>query len=352
MHLLNDLPSLYEGLLPDTFNMEIPSESFATCSNCTMVCQEKPHSSNNFYSPNVKCCTYHPNLPNYLTGYILESNDTSQSEGRLRIAKKIAERIGVFPSGIYPSKRYQSLYKNYGSSVFGKTEELLCPYYIRSNGNCSIWKAREAVCSTYFCVHTGGTKGRDFWRAVNIYLLHVQESLVCYTQMELNMNLHLQEGALFDHGGHLSIEDFDETTPTEELYGRVWKQYVGKEIEFYKECHRIVTSLSRTGLTKIIGVKGKALLNEVRSRKNELEHVPDVLIKNPKSNSMRNQDSWNIQLGKSKSHLNISDKLVSLFDGKLTTKQVARLAKSRGIDAELFDEKVYVLFHHDFLIKP
>ena len=64
------LPDLYqrwvEALLPEG----IPREGQATCFNCTM-CHKgdaAPDEGVGFFNPVTKCCTYFPDVPNFLVG--------------------------------------------------------------------------------------------------------------------------------------------------------------------------------------------------------------------------------------------------------------------------------------------
>lgn len=352
MQLLEELPELYMGLLPSALNIDLPSESFATCNNCSMCSEERPHSSNSYYSVDTKCCTFHPHLPNYLIGYILSAKDSGMKEGQLRIQEIIKNRKGVFPSGIYPSKKYQSLYRHYGSQVFGKTVSLLCPFYVKESGLCSIWKSRESICSTYFCVHTGGIQGRNLWMTIKDYLTHVQESLAQYCLQKKTFKSKQHEGALLESENNISIEDFDEAPPSFEQYANLWSNYKGREIEFYKDCFEIVRLLKKDELLCLLGIKGETLLTDIISKNLELKDIPTRLIKNPSSVALKGENNvWRIPLGKSKVGITISDELVKLFDGTLTVEEIAAKAIKQGIDVTLLEELVYLLYHHKFFVK-
>ena len=163
--ILDGQPEIYRHLLPEFLNHQIPEETKATCSSCAMCesnCQTStvPYSNAaansaadgpRFFSSDTKCCTYHPNLPNFLVGAILAQcilpgTNNSAHEGQLRIGKKIVEKIGVTPYGINAPAKYNFLYQN-SRDFFGRSKGMLCPYYIDQEGGlCSIWAHRDAVC--------------------------------------------------------------------------------------------------------------------------------------------------------------------------------------------------------------
>src|SRR5262245_33028225 len=142
------VPQLYTRFFPDVFKVSIPREALANCEACPMTCQS-PDASRPF-KPDKKCCTFFPSLPNFLVGGILKTMPESD-EGRRRIREAISKRQGVSPIGIFPPRVYLALYNRGRELAFGRSDYLVCPYYHKADGLCTIWRFREAVCSTYFC---------------------------------------------------------------------------------------------------------------------------------------------------------------------------------------------------------
>ena len=167
--LANFLPEIYGSFLPSFFQRSIPQETKATCNNCAMCPKPGEEIGPLHFRPDVKCCSFHPNLPNYLVGGILSGTDSELEEGRNLIREQIKNRIGVEPKGILPSRKWSLLYEMAHHKSFGKTQTLICPYFEQKEGNCTIWPFREAVCSTFFCKYERGEDGKRFWEGVKLY---------------------------------------------------------------------------------------------------------------------------------------------------------------------------------------
>ena len=94
--IIDILPQCYSLFLPPFFTNPISIESAATCRNCAM--QEQPdshtHASINF-SSKTKCCTYHPEIPNYLVGALMSSVDPEHATGRQRMLNRIAGTTSI-----------------------------------------------------------------------------------------------------------------------------------------------------------------------------------------------------------------------------------------------------------------
>jgi hypothetical protein len=158
------VPPFYHRFLPPFFEKEIPAEVFASCGNCPMTAsarEEMDLEISRPFSPESKCCTFVPRIPNYFAGAILTDPDTVFGSELLR--NRIRGKRGVFPQGIYPDKKYRLLYEYGRKNGFGKSSLLRCPYYVLGELNCSLWKYRESICATWFCKYLGGEAGRAFW---------------------------------------------------------------------------------------------------------------------------------------------------------------------------------------------
>jgi hypothetical protein len=70
------LPPLYAEWAESFLGGPIPAETDATCQDCAMCPPPgKRPATGVFFSPDVKCCSYMPTLPNFLVGRML-GNDT------------------------------------------------------------------------------------------------------------------------------------------------------------------------------------------------------------------------------------------------------------------------------------
>ncbi len=266
--ILESQPGLYRDLLPEFLMSEVPEETKATCSSCAMcksscgqAVAEEDESAQNYFRPETKCCTYHPNVPNYLIGAVLADDRPEASEGRRRIEEKIRERVGVTPYGINAPAKYSLLYQS-SKEFFGRASGMRCPYYVDEQGGlCSIWRYRESVCSTYFCKHVAGADGRKFWMTLKGYLTLVETQLMRYAAFRLEPEYLLGEKHPAEPPARkLTREELEERSPSERDYQKLWGNWVGLEKDFYTECFKIVSSLSKVEVEKILGFDGEASL--------------------------------------------------------------------------------------------
>ena len=122
------LPPLYHRFFPDFIESEIPAETIATCDDCVFCRQPQ----NPFI--NTKCCTYYPEMSNYLIGGLLQ--DPGWTEGKNRMRALIKSRKGVTPYGLIRPKGYDLLDKELRTLHPADTgwtqrevEALRCPFY-------------------------------------------------------------------------------------------------------------------------------------------------------------------------------------------------------------------------------
>jgi Fe-S-cluster containining protein len=112
------------------------------------------------FSPDLKCCTYFPFLPNFSIGAIFQGGSGAQ---KLRLAGAMAEGF-VSPLGLFPSAARRRREQDLAAEGFGRTKELLCPFFDPASRGCGIWEYRPGVCQSYFCVSEQGAAGLQAWR--------------------------------------------------------------------------------------------------------------------------------------------------------------------------------------------
>ena len=243
------LPELYQPLLPELFDTLAPAEQKATCASCAM-CPPKdapaPSADVTYFRPDTKCCTFEPRLPSYLVGAILADERPDMAEGRRRIRAKIASRVGVTPQWVAPPAKREVLFNAAWRNAFGRSLLLLCPYYEREGGLCTIWRHREAVCSTFFCKYDAAADGEIFWKSVRGLVGHV----------ELLVSQHVTRALIpgytppVDRG--LTLEELEDRPPREDAYAALWGEWVGREEDLYLQAHERVRGLDRAGLQAIL----------------------------------------------------------------------------------------------------
>lgn len=249
------LPPLYARWIDELLHKPIPEETKATCLDCAM-CHSVTPSQDVVFNPNTKCCTYHPDLPNFLAGSILADTNAAAQAGRNRLLSRLTGTAVLRPQGVFPSLEEGARYTLWNPD-FGQFEGMLCPYFLE-DGLCSIWQHRNARCSTWFCKHVRGATGRDFWRALKELLAAVEQHVSTWC-------VHLLDAGspsfreLFPPPGVPNLELFQRqqdffyrtalpsdhisTSEAAELRVQMWGRWLGKEQAFYLESSAAVSQM-------------------------------------------------------------------------------------------------------------
>jgi Fe-S-cluster containining protein len=335
--LRDALPALYRPWLGDFFDRPTLVETRATCSDCAM-CDKSgsadPTLAVAFFRPEIKCCSYHPTLPNYLVGATLGDASPASENGRRRLRAKIAGRVGVTPHWLAAPRKYLVLLNAARDSSFGRSDALLCPYYERSDGTCSIWENRESVCATFFCKHVAGAAGWAFWAAMRRYLEHVERTLARHlakvvdpetTEPDLPRNL-------------LTREDLEDRPPSDDDYARWWRAWAGREEAFYLACAARARSLGRGEFERLVDDgPGAVLLSAVRDRYDAVTapKLATRLVKNPEMRALPGEGGVAVTTYSRYDSLLLSKDLfdaVSLFAGDPVDTVLERLKKEHDVD--------------------
>ncbi|MBI1881762.1 MAG: hypothetical protein HYR94_26595, partial [Chloroflexi bacterium] len=144
------LPKLYASWMAELLDGPIPAETNATCLNCAMLAPpgEPVNGSTLYYHPQTKCCTYIPQIPNFLVGCILSDDNPALAKGRASLITRIQAGSATTPLWLERSPTYDLKY-NSRDHFFGRMTGLHCPHYLEEDGGlCGIWRYREAICPT------------------------------------------------------------------------------------------------------------------------------------------------------------------------------------------------------------
>lgn len=247
----NKLSPIYRHLLPaDVLNIELPAERFADCDNCHHCQSEKN------FRYETKCCDYHPKLPNYIVGAILSDESPALAEGKRRILEKIASRKGVTPYGIVAPMAYHKIFQvnrqNKGKSApQAEMTALKCPYL--DEGRCRIYKYRSDICPVFYCMSSSGKSGSRFWSTAHKYMIAVERKLTLYAlEQQAFPVLNLQLGGI---GSNTFKLESEEGAVRPKKYSNIWKEWEGKEIEFYTQCFATVLKMNASQVNELLGIE-------------------------------------------------------------------------------------------------
>lgn len=257
--LTSSLPPLYANWIAEVLTGPIPAETKADCSNCAMCAKGEPRAKSSaiFFNPKIKCCTYLPEMFNFLVGRVLLDEDPALASGRAALEARLEKGIAVTPLGIGQTPTFKQLYKN-NTKAFGQSETLRCPYYQEESGNCGVWRHRNSVCSTWFCKHERGETGLEFWKSLEQLLSAIEQSLARWCVLQLKVGAEAMRllfpsprDQMNQESGQNSIKVDDIFDP--ENYRKIWGNWYNREKEFYKECARLVNGLGWQQVLEICG---------------------------------------------------------------------------------------------------
>lgn len=347
--IIDDLPELYRNLLPPLFTTPAPAEVFSTCANCCMTAATIPPERR--FSAGTKCCTYHPWLPNYMVGAILVSEPPA-SEGRRRIERTLQNRQGVFPSGVHAPRLYHALYDRGQQRAFGKSSTLLCPFFNTSGGTCTIWKYRDAVCSTYFCKTMTGKAGVAFWQSMNAYLTQVQRQLSthCLFQLHAERAVEIIGRTLstdYMHGPLLP-DDLDGAVSDTD-YSRAWTAWEGREADFFSECYRTVAGLSGAQFEAIGGIDERLRRNQLTGTFAAMSTISDYLtVGHAERKISADGRHYLLVIKELEVVVRMPVAVLDIFNGRTSTREAIRLSQANH-NFPLTAEMLLTAIHAGFL---
>jgi hypothetical protein len=305
--------------------------------------RDESESQSYYFSSGVRCCSYVPNLHNFLVGRILSDTDADLELGRASVQRRIAERIGVTPLGLAQPPVYSLLYNN-SERGFGRSRTLLCPHYIEDGDRCGIWRHRDSTCTTWFCKHVRGRVGEAFWRdSFHQLLLTVEKDLARWCALELPLG----DDALQQLVGSASWSSEVETVTEESLdnkvdeksYARMWGEWLGREHEFFVRCAEMVVPLSWAEVLAISGPQARAYarLTEQAFRRLTSDETPPALNAGSFELVQIQRGRIRVKTYSAYDPLDIPSTLLELlpyFDGRPTKDVLAAIAEERGINLD------------------
>ncbi len=352
------LPEFFYPFLPEIFSREIPKEIFTDCYRCPMICNSREEMGQDVskpFAPDTKCCTYFPHIPNFLAGAVFVDDDPSLEQGRDRLRKCIKEKKGVYPHGIFPTKKYSILYELGKADGFGKSQILKCPFYLDGDYNCSLWKYREAVCATWFCKHVGQQAGQSFWSSVTKCLKYMEECLILYVLKKENLPVIHP----FGNNNNISYEDLDELPMNKAEYDYRWHKWVGREEEFYIQSFDYIKNLSKEGFSALMGINFQIMLSELEENYEPLVQIPEILQADPSQTFKETEKgyyrielkTWIERNDSYVTHaINFPKIIIDSFDGSRTTNEVMDLLREKH-EINPGRDIIIALYQHGVLIR-
>lgn len=351
----SSLPDFLGPLLSSFFDRPAVVESRATCDDCQMCDHgQVPEGVRaTFFRHETKCCTYHPQLPNYHVGAILADRRPELREGQARVRAQIRSGLGVTPDRLGPTRKFSMLYNASSGDAFGRTKAFLCPYL--DEGRCSIWHHRETVCSTYYCKYDGGAVGKRYWTALKDYLGYSERTLTRWATTLVGSGLVVQP--TFPKG-RLHVHELEDRRPPDEMYRSWWATWAGREEEFYVACFERVRSLDRKTYANIVDEtrEGSAFVGRLKSAREALEAetaIPERLVLHKSLRSLPVIQGGVLVTTPYNSYdsFNLEPELYEILEKFEPTKTVAETRAKLAEEGIEFDDALLGHLHrHDILV--
>jgi hypothetical protein len=338
---MSALPPLYASWMERALPGAIPSESKATCDKCAMCTRsDEPSNGASFFNSETKCCTYLPELYNFLVGAVLADEDPAMEKGRASVEERLEAKLEVTPLGLGKSPSYNLLYEH-SLDAFGLSRKMRCPHYIEEEGgSCGIWRHRNAVCTTWFCKHERGATGLKFWRTILRLLSQVEKELSRWCVLELGLETKALELLLLHtptnrSQNKLNAEQIDHVADLK-AYRQLWGKWMGQEREFYQECARLVSNLSWEDILQICGPEVLLLTRLTREAYSRLtsNRLPESVRLKPLKILEVGRDWVKVKAYSNYDPLKVPRKLFEALPdlkGQLTVEALQTVANEKGL---------------------
>lgn len=356
------LPPLYAPWIADLLDGPLPHEAAATCEACAMwPAPGEPPATGLFFHADTKCCTYVPQIPNFLVGRILDDGDPALAPGRASVERRIDARLGVTPVGLVRPPVQALLYQHGASAGFGRATSLRCPHYrADAGGACGIWRHRNGVCSTWFCKHGRGATGGRFWQALEQLLAIVERDLARWCLLEIGVEAGVLARLLprgVDRGVagvSLDAGELDGTVP-EAAYRALWGSWQGRERELFRRAAALVNDLRWADVARIGGAGVAAFARVVvdAHERHGDNGIPARLVVGPFRVVTARRERVAVVTYSPYDPLELPRLLVDVlpyFDGRPTAEALRRIRRERRINVQ--PDLVRRLVDFGVLIEP
>jgi Fe-S-cluster containining protein len=250
---------LHDAWLAALLGSELPRETRSTCDDCAMCGPPGQPVRDGAFDRQVKCCSYQPDIPNYLVGGVLQDVDARHADMRAAIARG----IGVTPMGLAQPPAYAAVYRE-AAPAFGRAHALRCAWYVdEGSGQCGIWRHRPTVCATYFCKFERGAVSHAFWQAAKALLLELEHevSLWCATQLDAAAALPGHRGGA---RGPIIATDLDGGLDAR-AHAALWGAWAGREAEYFVRCAELAATLAIDDVVTLAGPRLRMLATRLQS---------------------------------------------------------------------------------------
>jgi hypothetical protein len=355
----SSLPPLYAEWIDAALDGgAVPEEGNATCDDCAMCASEATPPDAEYFDRDTKCCTYVPELFNFLVGRVLadEPADDAARIGRASVEERIRRGVEVTPLGLGRPRPYLMMYRG-SLDAFGHARTMKCPHFVDEGGRCGVWRHRMSMCATWYCKHERGAVGMHFWRSVERLLSRVERALSTHCVNALDPGRDALEQLFRVHEGSQA----DPPLRADEIDGRanardrerVWGRWAGREEEFFRACAELVRPMKWPDVRALGGPEVAVAERLLRDAHRDLasDAVPEVVQLGPFQVLASDAESMRVATYSSFDPLVLPRALADLlhrFDGRRVDDVLETIASGDGVELDkalvrkLLDFKILV----------
>jgi hypothetical protein len=338
------LPPLYARWMGELLEGPIPSEPQATCDDCAMCTDGREHAVGGyFFEPDVKCCSYLPDLPSFLVGRALADDTPKSAAGRRTMEERLATCVAVTPLGVGVAPLQRAVYGIVTDrGGFGRDPTVRCPHLVE-DGSCGIWRHRNGVCSTWFCKHERGAVGYAFWQTLMRLFSFAEAGLARWCALEGGLP---DEVLASLYPSTIDLEAGEGPRPErvhgvvgEATYAALWGEWQGREAAWYVECARRVEPLAWSEVEGIVGAELRLwsrLVARAHARLGE-GALPTRLAPGPYEVVGSDAEHMRVRAYSPLDPLEVPKDLLDVlhhFDGAPTEEALERIALEEGLELD------------------
>ncbi|MCP4679390.1 MAG: hypothetical protein GY854_28655 [Deltaproteobacteria bacterium] len=222
----HEMPGVWRYFLPEDWEwLKPPREILATCDQCYQV-------ATSVFHDDCRCCTYFPQLPNFMLGLALRDPASGAA------VKALIEQGHALPTGLVASPaQYRDAVKAYADDKFGRESSLVCPLVEPKSFRCKIYPYRNSVCSTFFCTGGHGSIGEAYWPKVGTLIGRIETVLAQWAMEQAGIDAKEYFGRLDRLADRVSRLSHPESGAWQQdarelLFG----EWFGRETQFFDAC--------------------------------------------------------------------------------------------------------------------
>jgi len=245
----HQVPGWWRFVLPEeVLRWRLPEERRATCMSCPKVVSDG-------FRPDYRCCTYHPQVPNFLLGMALSDKTMSPLVENMLVSGFLT------PEGArHTPAQWMGVLSAAAKGAYGQGEQVLCQFLQAETGLCGIYPLRNSACSTFFCVHDAGAVGSAFWEALHHYIHRCELALMQWTLQELGFDrtAYLAKFSALSQKPLADVCDLTKRNWQEPAQKDLWGERYQDRLELLKACgelvwghrHRLLEIVNQTVLSE------------------------------------------------------------------------------------------------------